>query len=337
MKTKTFWAWLIALGLIALLPFAPEPWSGSYYLSLATKILVYGIFAMSLQLLVGYTGLVSLGHAAFFGTAAYMVSVLTPEYEAANGWWVMFAAVAVAAVLALLIGALVMRTKGIYFIMVTLAFGQLVYFVFHDVPFFGGSDGAYIFVKPEFALFGWQFIDLEDPAQFYWFVLALLALTLGVLTLIMRSRLGHAFLGIKHNEQRMRATGFATVRYKIASFTIGGAFAGLAGFLFATQYGFVNPELASWHKSGDALLMIILGGLGSMAGAVVGAFAFVMLGEWYQDVSQHWTLLLGLTIIAVVVLMPNGLVGGLRDLTRVWHTRAARGGDQPPKGKDTPS
>lgn len=336
MKTKTFWAWLIALGLIALLPFAPEPWSGTYYLSLATKILVYGIFAMSLQLLVGYTGLVSLGHAAFFGTAAYMVSVLTPEYDVANGWWVLFISVATAAGLALVIGTLVMRTKGIYFIMVTLAFGQLLYFVFHDVAFFGGSDGAYIYFRPEFTLFGWQFIDLESSAQFYWFVLAFLVLTLVLLSLLLRSRLGHAFLGIKHNEQRMRATGFATVRYKIASFTIGGAFAGLAGFLFATQYGFVNPELASWHKSGDALIMIILGGLGSMAGAVVGAFAFVMLSEWYQDISRHWTLLVGLTIIAVVVLMPNGLVGGLRDLTRAWHTRSARGGDKPSNSKDSP-
>lgn len=334
MKTRTFWAWLIALGLIALLPFAPDPWGGTYYLSLATKILVYGIFAMSLQLLVGYTGLVSLGHAAFFGAAAYMVSVLTPDYETANGWWVLFASVGVSALLAFVIGSLVMRTKGIYFIMVTLAFGQLLYFVFHDVAFFGGSDGAYIYFRPEFTLFGWKFIDLEDGAQFYWFVLGLMTLTLVILSLVLRSRLGHAFIGIKHNEQRMRATGFATVRYKIVSFTIGGAFAGLAGFLFATQYGFVNPELASWHKSGDALMMIILGGLGSLAGAVVGAFAFVMLGEWYQDISEHWTLLLGLTIIAVVVLMPNGLVGGLRDLKRVWLTRAARGRDQSSAGKD---
>ncbi|MCK9513597.1 MAG: branched-chain amino acid ABC transporter permease [Pigmentiphaga sp.] len=336
MTTKTFWAWLIALGLIALLPFAPEPWSGTYYLSLATKILVYGIFAMSLQLLVGYTGLVSLGHAAFFSAAAYMVYVLTPEYEVANGWWILLGSMAAAALLALVIGALVMRTRGIYFIMVTLAFAQLVYFIFHDVPFFGGSDGTYIYMRPEFSLFGWQFVDLENSAQFYWFVLALLAITLGLLHLILRSRLGHAFIGIKHNEQRMRATGFATVRYKIASFVIGGAFAGLAGCLFAIQYGFVNPELASWHKSGDALMMIILGGLGSMAGAVVGAFAFVMLGEWYQDISEHWTLLLGLTIIAVVVLMPNGLVGGLRDLLRVWHTRSARGGDKPASKDATP-
>ncbi len=328
MKSKSFWAWLVVLGLLALLPFAPEPWSGNYYLSLFTKILTYGIFAMSLQLLVGYTGLISLGHAAFFATSAYMVYLLTPEYDTANGWWVLFVAMATAALLALVIGTLVMRTRGIYFIMVTLAFGQMIYFVFHDIKLFGGSDGVYIYFPPEFTLFGYQLVDLGDRAQFYWFALACLAITVAVLMQVLRSRLGHALVGIKHNEQRMRATGYATVRYKVASFVIGGTFAGLAGFLFATQYGFVNPELASWHLSGDALVMIILGGLGSMAGAFIGAFAYVLLGEIYQDLTEHWVLWFGLTIIVVVMLMPNGLVGGLRSLRNLWLSRSARGPDK---------
>lgn len=316
MKPSHVFGWVAALLLLALLPLMPEPIGGQFHIELGAKVLIMAIFALSLQLLVGYTGLVSLGHAAYFGFAAYMVAMLAPQSDAGNGWLLLAASVGGSALLALLIGALVMRTRGIYFIMVSLAFAQLVYFVFHDTDFFGGSDGTYVYFKPEFALFGQRLVDLDDASQFYWFTLVLLALTVGGLGLVLRSRLGHAFVGIKHNEQRMRATGYATTAYKLASFVIGGAFAGVAGFLFAVQHGYVNPEILSWHQSGNALLMVILGGLGSLAGAVIGAFAFVLLAEWFQELTKHWQLLMGGFIILAVALLPQGIAGGLAVLAR---------------------
>jgi branched-chain amino acid transport system permease protein len=229
--------------------------------------------------------------------------------EAGNGWLLLVAAIAAAGVLAALIGALVMRTKGIYFIMVTLAFTQLVFFVFHDTRIAGGSDGAYVYFKPDFAIGNWHWIDLDQPRQFYWFVLGALALAIALMAQVLRSRFGHALVGIKHNEQRMRAAGFPTVLYKLAAFIFAGKLAGLAGFLYAVQYGFVTPEILGWHESGNALVMIILGGLGSLGGAIAGAFAFVLLGEWFQTITKHWQLLLGGFIILSVALLPQGLMG----------------------------
>ncbi len=299
----------------------PEPLGSKFHVELGAKVLIMAVFALSLQLLVGFTGLVSLGHAAYFGFAAYVVAMLAPQSEPGNGWLMLFASVGASALLALVIGALVMRTKGIYFIMVTLAFAQLVYFVFHDTDAFGGSDGTYVYFKPDFSLFGLRLVDLEQTSQFYWFTLVMLALTVGGLGLLLRSRLGHAFVGIKHNEQRMRATGYSTTLYKLASFVIGGAFAGLAGFMFAIQHGYVNPEIMSWHQSGNALLMVILGGLGSLAGAVLGAFSFVLLAEWFQGLTKHWQLLMGGFIILLVAVLPQGIAGGFASLRRRFSAR----------------
>jgi branched-chain amino acid transport system permease protein len=303
------WAWLALFALLAVFPLLPEPIGSKFHTELLSKVMILSLFAASLQLLVGYTGLVSLGHAAFFGMGGYMVAMLAPQSEAGNGWWLLFAAVASAGVLAALIGALVMRTKGVYFIMVTLAFTQLVFFVFHDTRIAGGSDGAYVYFKPDFAVFGWRWIDLEQPRQFYWFVLGSLGVGLALMAQVLRSRFGHALVGIKHNEQRMRAAGYPTVLYKLAAFILAGKLAGLAGFLYAAQYGFVTPEILSWHQSGNALVMIILGGLGSLGGAVAGAFVFVLLGEVLQVLTKHWQLLLGVFIIASVMVAPQGLAG----------------------------
>jgi len=309
MKLRTILLWCLVFAVLALVPLMPAPIGSNFYIDLVSKILILAIFALSLQLLVGYTGLISLGHAAFFGLAAYIVAMLAPMSGPGNGWLMLGASLLGAGLLALVIGSLVMRTRGIYFIMVTLAFGQLVYFVFHDFSMFGGSDGTYVYFRPEFSLFGKLLIDLEQTAQFYWFVLFMLVVTVGFLGLLLRSRFGHALAGIKHNEQRMRAAGYSTTAYKLGSFVVGGTLAGLAGFLFASQHGYVNPEIMSWHHSGNALVMIILGGLGSLPGAVLGAFTYVLLAEWFQDLTKHWQLLMGGTIILVAGLLPRGLAG----------------------------
>ena len=310
--SKLSWlGWLLLFAALAVFPLLPEPIGSKFHTELLSKVMILSIFAASLQLLVGFTGLVSLGHAAFFGLGGYMVAMLAPQDGPGNGWLLLGAALLGAAALSLLIGALVMRTKGIYFIMVTLAFTQLVFFVFHDTKIAGGSDGAYVYFKPDFALGGVKLLDLDNSRTFFWFVLGGLACTLAVLGLVLRSRFGHALIGIKHNEQRMRAAGYATLLYKLGSFVVGGTLAGLGGFLYAVQYGFVTPEILSWHHSGNALVMIILGGLGSLGGAVAGAFVFVLLGEWFQTLTKHWQLLLGGFVILSVALLPQGLAGAV--------------------------
>ena len=305
---------LFGLLLLALYPLV----GGNYGTDLVAKIMIFAIFALSLELLVGSTGLVCFGHAALFGIGAYAAVLLAPESEPAALWWIIPAAVGASAAYALFMGALSLRTKGVYFIMVTLAFAQMAYFVIHDTPLGGGTDGIYLYVKPVLAVGDTVLIDLDKPAVFYGFTLASLVAVYALLALILRSRFGRALAGIKANEQRMRATGFSTYPYKLAAFVISGALAGYAGFLFAVKDGFVNPELLSWHLSGSVLIMIILGGLGHLRGAVLGAFAYALLQEFFKSeaifgaFAKHWHLGLGLTIILSVALLPNGLIGLLQ-------------------------
>ena len=301
----------VACALVAAFPFV----GGKFYVDLMVTTMILAIFALSLELLVGRTGLVSFGHAAFFGIAAYATALLSPQAEAASMLWLLPAVVVITALAALGIGALSLRTRGIYFIMVTLAFAQMAYFVFHDMKFAGGSDGRYLYVKPVLAAGSYTLLDLDRPLTFYYVTLGALILVYALLASIGRSRLGHALTGIKANEQRMRAAGFSTYPYKLAAFVLAGALAAIAGFLYAVKDGFVNPEILAWHQSGTVLLMLILGGLGTLRGAVVGAFLFVLLKEFFQSealfgaFAKHWQLPLGLAIIACVALMPNGVTG----------------------------
>ena len=306
-----------SLPMLALLVFAVAfPWFGEkYYVDLVVKVMILSIFALSLELLVGQTGLVSFGHAAFFGIAAYAAALLSPQSGPASFWILFPAALAAAGLYALAVGALSLRTRGIYFIMVTLAFAQMAYYVFHDTKVGGGSDGIYLYFRPEIAVGSTTLLDLSSPLVFYFFVLVALVLTFLMLAALQRSRFGRALAGIRVNEQRMRAAGFLTYSYKLAAFVVGAMLAGVAGFLYALKDGYVNPEILSWHQSGAVLLMIILGGIGSLRGAVLGAIAFVALQELYQSqaifgsFAKHWQLTLGLTIIAFVALMPQGLIG----------------------------
>ena len=296
--------------LLAGLPLVLTPYTSD----LVIKIMILSVFALSLQLLVGMTGLVSLGHAAFYGLGAYMAVLFSPDADAANLLLLLAGSVGVAALYALFVGALSLRTQGVYFIMVTLAFAQMAYYVFHDTRLGGGTDGIYLNVRPVLGPQAW--FDAGNKTHFYYLALAALAGTYAGLSMLRRSRFGHALAGIRVNEQRMRAVGFATYFYKLAAFVLAGALAGLAGFLLAVKDGYVNPELLSWHESGAVLLMVILGGIGHLRGAVIGAVAFVLLKELYATeafvgklLAEHWQLSLGLTIIAFVALLPKGLIG----------------------------
>jgi branched-chain amino acid transport system permease protein len=296
---------LLLIGLVglALFPLVGE----KFYLQFVTKVMIMAIFAMSLDLLVGHTGLVSLGHALPFGVAAYALMLMSPEAQAAGFWASLAVSLGVAAIASAIVGALVLRTSGIYFIMVTLAFGQMAYFYVHDSSHLGGSDGKYIYVRPVLELFGWQPFDLEKPAHFYYLALALMLLVYAGLRVLLAAPFGRTIAGIRENEHRMRMLGFATFRYKLACFVIAGVLAGLTGWLTAAHDGLVNPEMLSWHQSGQLLMMVILGGMGTPAGPILGAAALKALELVFQGWTKHWQLVLGAFIVLSVLFLPRGL------------------------------
>ena len=301
---------------LALLPLVAEKFTVQF----ATRILIMAMFAMSLNLLVGHAGLVSLGHAAFFGIAGYCLALSSPQTQAANFWTTLPLAMMTVGALALVIGALVLRTGGIYFIMATLAFAQMLYFLLHDTGIAGGSDGMYIYVRPDASLFGWRPFDLEKFGDFYFVVLVLFLVAFGFISVLRASLFGRVIAGIRVNEQRMRSLGFATFRYKLACFVIAGMLAGLAGYLAAAQFGVVNPDMLGWHLSGAVLMMVILGGMGTLAGPVIGAAAMLLLELGLQslpvagaiDLGKHWQLPMGIAIVLVALYLPSGITRLLR-------------------------
>jgi branched-chain amino acid transport system permease protein len=301
---------VLLLGLVALLAF---PFVGSnFYIDMVNRMMILAIFAMSLDLLQGVTGLVSLGHAAYFGIAGYALAFLTPQDTPVSLYTSLPLAIGASALAALVIGFLVVRTHGIYFIMVTMAFAQMVFFAFFDNKALGGSDGIFLNFKPDAVV-----LDLENKQVFYFFTLACLVAVYAFLRRLLWSPFGRALSGIRVNEHRMRALGFGTFSHKLAAFTLAGALAGLAGYLWAAQSGFVNPELMGFHMSAHAIMMVILGGMGNFAGAIVGAFSFEVLLHVFKDLpaignfntGKHWQMWMGLFIVALIVFAPKGILG----------------------------
>jgi len=304
---------LLGLGLIALIAF---PFVGQdFYIQMVTRMMILAIFAMSLDLLQGITGLVSLGHAAYFGFAGYVLAFLSPADAPASWFITLPLAILTSALLALLIGFFVVRTQGIYFIMVTMAFAQMVYFLFFDNKELGGSDGLYINVRPA----GWG-LDFENKLVLYFFTLACLVLTYFFLRRLLWSPFGRTLNGIRLNEHRTQALGYNSFNYKLTAFTLAGALAGMAGYLWAAQSGYVNPELMGFHMSAHAIMMVILGGMGNVAGALIGAFGFELFLHFFKDLpkvgefdlGKHWQLWMGSLIVLVVIIAPQGLMGLLR-------------------------
>ena len=296
-----------------------------FYTELVTRVMILSMFAISLDLLVGYTGLVSFGHAAWFGIGGYVFALLGTKYQVTNSLWLTLpAAVLVTAAAAFTVGLFVLRTRGMFFIMVTLAFAQIFYFFFHDVKALGGSsDGMNLRGKPSAALCGWVPFELSDTNTLYYFVLVLMAALLLFMALLLRSPLGRALQGMRENEHRMEAIGFPVFRYKLAAFTIAGGLAGLAGYLFAVLNGAVNPEMLSWHQSADVLLMLILGGMGQLWGGLIGAFTFVLLQELLSSFTKLWHLWLGIAIVLLVLFLPGGMVSLAERVKSLWQGRRA--------------
>lgn len=275
-----------------------------FYTRLFTRIMIYAIIAMSLDLILGYGGMVSFGHAAYFGLGAYTVGILGRHgITSAFISWPL--AILLAALAALVIGAISLRTSGVYFIMITLAFAQMLYFFFFNLDLYGGNDGMPLASRSTVG--GW--LDLNQHTTFYYLVLSILLLMVFFAHRLVHSRFGMVIRGIRENEQRMSSIGFARLRYKLVCFVISGAIAGLAGALLVNQTKYVSPSLMHWTRSGDILVMVILGGMRSLVGPILGALALLLAEEMLSSYTQHWMIVLGPLLLIVVLFARRGIYG----------------------------
>ena len=293
---------LLLLALLIALPWIAEALDEAFYISVASRLLIFALAATSLNLILGFGGMVSLGHAAYFGAGGYTVGILM-QHGVMSGWIAWPAAVAVGAVLALAIGAISLRTRGVYFIMITLAFAQMIYYLFISLRDYGGEDGMSLYQRSELGF------DLSGDTAFYYVVLALATAAFCLVRRLLNARFGRVVQAIRENETRMEAIGYPVFRYKLTCFTIGGALAALAGALLANQNMSVSPGIVHWTQSGMLMVMVILGGVGTLWGSVLGAVAFLMLEEILPGYTEHWQLALGLILLAVVLLRPGGIAG----------------------------
>lgn len=292
---------LVLLGLLACV----VPLVGSTYVSfIGARILIYGILAMSLDLILGYGGMVSFGHAAYFGTGAYTVGVLA-LYGVTSGFVAFPAAIAAAAVAALVIGALSLRTRGIYFIMLTLAFAQMLFYLAVGQQQLGGDDGMPLPHRDGFA----GFVNLASPEQFYYFALVLLALTTYLAHRLVHSRFGLILNACRQNETRLLTIGISTYRYKLVAFVIAGAIAGLAGALIANLEVYISPNFLDWKVSGDVIIMIVMGGIGTLLGPIFGAALYIVMEEIVTPFTAHWMAILGPLLVLVALFWRRGVWG----------------------------
>ncbi len=310
MKARHLALGALVLALLALPP-AMQALGAGYYVSTAGKIVVFAIAATSLNLVLGYGGMVSFGHAAFFGLGAYATGVLVSE-GVLNAGAHLLLTVALTAFTALVIGAISLRTRGVYFIMITLAFGQMLFYLANSIKGYGGDEGLNIRAR---SLLGFG-LDLKDAPTFYYVALAVLGATLLGLQAFVRSRFGRAVVAIRDDDVRAEALGFATYRYRLIVFVAAGAIAGIAGALSVNQQGSVRPNLLHWTQSGTLMVMVILGGVASLWGGVLGAVVLVVLQEALSAYTQHWEFWTGWVLLAVVLFARHGLSGWLAALGR---------------------
>jgi branched-chain amino acid transport system permease protein len=299
----------IALAAAIGFPLLAQALDQLFYVSFASRVLIYALAATSLNLILGYGGMVSFGHAAFFGAGAYVVGILM-AHGVDSAWIAWPLAVAVAAAAAAAIGALSLRTRGVYFIMITLAFAQMMYYLFISLRAYGGEDGLTLPGRSHLA----GGLSLADDVAFYYVVLALLCAALFLLGRLLDARFGQVVQAIRENETRMDALGFAAYRYKLICFVIAGAVAGLAGALIANQNSFVSPNLIAWHQSGTLMIMVILGGVGYRYGGLIGAAVYLTLEEVLSARTIYWQLGLGVALLAIVLYARQGLAGFLARL-----------------------
>lgn len=305
--------WIIALFMIVLaaMPMITSIINEPFYLSLATRFVILTIAALSLNLILGYGGMVSFGHAAFIGLGAYSVGI--PAHYDINNGWIQFAfAIAVSAVFALVTGAISLRTKGVYFIMITMAFSQMAFFGLVSIEEYGGDDGLVIYNRSEFT----DLFDLSDAVTLYYFCFLSLVVAIYIAYRIVNSRFGMVIQGAKENERRMQAIGYNTYIYRLACYVISGAMCGYAGALLGNFTEFISPEMMDWARSGELIFMVIFGGAGALFGPVLGATSFLVIEEVFSSWTVYWQLPFGILLILVVIFVRGGIDGMLQALER---------------------
>jgi len=298
----------LILGACVLLLLAAPPlatWIGQpYYIELLRRVMIFAIAAVSLNLILGYGGLVSFGHAAYLGVGGYSVGILA-FYGIHNGWLQWAVAILASALVALAIGAISVRTRGIYFIMITLAFTQMLHYLGISVEEYGGDDGMRLKVKSQFS----GLVDLADPVTFYYLVLVLLLGCMYVVHRVVHSRFGMVIRAAKSNEARSRAIGFSPYPYQLAAFVIAGAMCGLAGALLANHTAYIAPAFMDWTRSGEIMFMVILGGMATAPGPALGAFALLVVEDLLAGWTQHWQVIVGPLLVLCVLFFKRGLAG----------------------------
>ena len=300
----------LAFALFAFFAIAPalaQLGAESYLLSLVIRAMIFAIAALSLDLILGYGALVSFGHAAFVGIGCYAVGILM-AHAVSDVFVQLLATLVASALFAFVTGAISLRTKGVYFIMITLAFGQMVYFLTTSLAPYGGDDG--LTLPGRSLVFGTEV--LENDLVFYYVVLACLIGVYALLRAIVGSRFGRVLRGTKENPVRMQAIGYDPYRYQLAAYVIAGMIAGLAGFLLANQLEFVSPAFISWQRSGELIIMVVLGGMGTLVGPIVGAMSFLFLEEILARITQDWKLIFGPFLVLVALFARGGILGFFR-------------------------
>jgi branched-chain amino acid transport system permease protein len=294
----------VAVAALIALPPVISALNQPFYIDLVRRVMILAIAAVSLNLILGYGGLVSFGHAAYLGVGAYAVGILA-FYGVTNGFLQFAVAIGASALVALAIGSISIRTSGIYFIMITLAFTQMLYYLGISLAEFGGDDGMRLKAKSQFA----GLLDLKDGLVFYYVVLALMILSVFIVYRIVNSRFGMVLRASKSNEPRTRAIGFSPYPYRLAAFVIAGAMCGLAGALYANHTNYLTPGFMSWVQSGELMFMVILGGIASTSGPVLGAFALLLVEEVLKGWTEHWQVILGPLLVLSVIFFKRGLAG----------------------------
>lgn len=298
------WVMVLVLVILALVPVFVA-FSGNYfYLDVATRLIILAIAAVSLNLILGYGGMISFGHAAYLGIGAYAVGI-PAYYEIYNGYLQITLAVVLSALFALITGAICLRTRGIHFIMITMAFSQMLFFGLVSIEEYGGDDGLVIEYRSEFS----GLLDLEQETQLYYAALVSLVVFLFLISRLIQARFGMVIQGTKGNDRRMRSLGFDTYRYQLACYVISGAICGYAGALLGNFTNFISPEMMDWTRSGELIFMVVLGGGGTLFGPVIGAAAFILLEEVLSGLWLYWQFIFGLILILVVIFAKRGLMG----------------------------
>ncbi len=304
-------SYALLLAILALAPFILEWANQPFYLDLLSRALILGIAAISLNLILGFGGMISLGHAAYIGIGAYCVGIPS-YYDYYNGWLHLALALSVSAIFALITGAISLRTKGVYFIMITMAFSQMVYFTFLSMEEYGADDGLVIYSRSEFP----EWMSMDGGASLYYWVFAVLLLSLFFTHRLVNARFGRVIVGSRFNEQRMQALGFDTYRYRLTCYVISAMMCSVAGMLFGNFAGFISPDIMGWARSGELIFMVIIGGVATLFGPLVGTIVFVLLEEFLSAITVYWHLIFGVMLVALVLFGKGGIHGWLSSRDR---------------------